>query len=948
LARLAVADRWLLGTLVPLFLACFALHVQEVRRSGLAQLPVWALADRAGGPPTVGGFRIETDSGDSGLRPGDRLLRVGDTDLRGAGHVEFDARVLAETGALGAARLVFERDGVRRETTIRPRPRPHAWTRPLILGLGALLCVAIVLRAPGRPDAQRFALAFLAYATLMSQFYGGPAWQTRLSLWLWNAGGPVVAFLLLRWAALFPAEVPADRRPWRGWPWLGAAGMLAVRASYAWGVPIPPPRVAPVSQALHGAFLLGTLAMLARNYRHAEPVGRRRLKWVLFGAVCSSLPLAGAQLALLAAPDWPHFEQAFALGTAATGLWVGFLVLAIVRANLFDVDRLLSATASLAVVAGTFALGAGWALPEAARGLAPRLAVDEGVLRVLLLASLLAGLALAHRRLRPWLDRALFPDRRLQELAVEQLLRDLPQCATREEVLGLVADRLDGILRPDVCFVYEPAGAHFTAASGEAPPLPARGPLLRALARRTAPLRLEGAGLARAVPDLADAERVALAAAGVRLLVPLRCGKDLAAFVALGARRSGDVYTHGDLTLLETVAAHASAALRHQRDAETIRAERLRGEELASLKAAADEALQRRSRFLAAASHDLRQPLHALAMHASLLRERVGDAEALPLVERIERASTSLAEMFSALLDLSRLDVGAVAPRRGPVALDPLFEDLAGEAGPAALARGLALSWTAGGLAVDSDPVLLGRILRNLLSNAIRYTTQGEVRLVAHADAARVWIAVSDTGPGIAAERHDEILREFVRLQPDAPERGLGLGLAIVDRLTRALGHALEIDSQPGRGSTFRVVAPRVEPPPPAAASPPAPLAGRLVALVDDDLAALAATREVLEGWGCRVVAVASAAEAIGALALRAARPDAILADFRLGGGGGDGVDAIAAIRDACRFEVPAAVLTGETSPSVLRRVRAAGFAHLAKPAAPARLRSLLADLVRA
>ncbi|HSJ98044.1 MAG TPA: hypothetical protein VLC53_13270, partial [Myxococcota bacterium] len=395
MGRLTRADRLLLGTLVPLFACVFALHVHEIRRSGLAQLPVWALADPAGGAPTVGGYRVETDGRDTDLEPGDRLVRVGASDLRGAGYVEFDALALAATGALGEAPLVFERDGVRHETTIRPRPRPYAWTRPLVLALGALLCVAIVVRAPGRPDAQRFALAFLAYAILMAQFYGGPAWETRLSLWLWNLGGPVVAFLLLRWATLFPAEVPAHRRPWRGWPWLGGAGMLAVRASYWWGAPIPPAWVAPASQVLHGGFMVGTIALLARNYAGAEPIGRRRLKWVLSGAALSALPLVGAQLALLLDPDWPGFERAFALGTAATGLWLVFLLVAIVRANAFDVDRLLSATASLAVVGAAFVLGAGWALPEAARSLAAPLAIGEGAMRLLLTLALLGGLALA-------------------------------------------------------------------------------------------------------------------------------------------------------------------------------------------------------------------------------------------------------------------------------------------------------------------------------------------------------------------------------------------------------------------------------------------------------------------------------------------------------------------------------------------------------------------------
>jgi len=498
--------------------------------------------------------------------------------------------------------------------------------------------------------------------------------------------------------------------------------------------------------------------------------------------------------------------------------------------------------------------------------------------------------------------------------------------------------------------VYEREGGRFAVRGAAEPSFAVGGPLLRALERRPAPLPVGGPDFARAVPDLAAAEDAALAAAGVRVLVPLRCGKDLAALVALGPRRSGDVYTHSDLTLLGAVAAKASAELLHRRDAETIRSERLRGEELAALKAAAEQALLRRSRFLAAASHDLRQPLHALAMHASLLRERIGAHPAEPLVERIERAAASLSEMFSALLDLSRLDAGAVEPRPAAVALDPLVEDLCAEAAAAALAKGLKLSSAPSGLAVRSDPVLLGRILRNLVGNAIRYTAHGEVRMAAQADGARVAIEVADTGPGIPAERHDEIFREFVRLDPDGPEPGLGLGLSIVDRLARTLGHELQIDSAPGRGTTFRLLAPRAEPPAAAPAAPPAPLAGRVVVLVDDDLGVLAATREVLEGWGCRVIAAASAGDAIEALARRGVRPHAILADFRLGGAAGaagDGLDAIAAIRSACRADLPAAVLTGETTPAVIRRVRAAGLAQLTKPATPARLRALLAELVR-
>ncbi len=941
-------DRLLLGILVPIFLVCFALHVHEVRRSGLAQLPVWALADPGGGQPTVGGYRVETDSTGSDLLPGDRLLRVGDTDLRGAGYVEFDARALEAVGVAGEAPLVFERGGVRHETTIRARPRPYAWSRSLVIGIGALLLVLIVLRAPGRPDAQRFALAMLGYAILMSQFYGGPAWKTRTSLWLWNAGGPLVGLLLLRWARLFPSEVPAAARAWWGWPWAGAAGMLAVRTSYWWGVPIEPRHLAVASQALHGGFLLGAVALLARNYAYAEPIGRRRLKWVLYGAAISGSPLASAQLALLAWPDWDGFDVAFALGTAAAGTWAVFLLVAIVRAGAFDIDRLLSATASVALLGVAFIGTVALAVPELASLVAAEAPIGESAARLLVMVGLLALLAPAYRRLRPWLDAGLFPARRIQEEGVEQLLRDLSQCKSSDQVLDLVAARLDGIVSPESCDVYAAEAGRFAIRGGHPGSwLPAEGPLPRALARHPAPLRVTESELARAAPELAPEEAAALVASGTRVLLPLRCGKDLAAIVALGPRRSADVYTDSDLTLLGAVGAKASAELLHLRDAETIRAERVRAEELAVLKSAADEVLRRRSRFLAAASHDLRQPLHALAMYTSLLRERIGGDDAGALIEQIERSTSSLSEMFASLLDLSRLDAGAVEPRVGPVALDPLLTELCAEAIPAAEVKGLKLRHTPCDVAVRSDPVLLGRILRNLLENAVRYTERGEVRVEARAAGARVVVEIADTGPGIPLDRQQMVFQEFVRLAPGAASRGLGLGLAIVDRLARTLGHPLELDSEPGRGSVFRLALEGAAlPGAGAGGSRPTALRGRVIVLVDDDLAVLGATREVLESWGCRVVAARSTQEACEALSLRALEPDVILADYRLGERD-TGLAAIAAIRGACGREIPAAVLTGETIDGVGRKIREHGLAQLVKPIAPARLRALLAELTR-
>jgi CheY-like chemotaxis protein/two-component sensor histidine kinase len=333
-------------------------------------------------------------------------------------------------------------------------------------------------------------------------------------------------------------------------------------------------------------------------------------------------------------------------------------------------------------------------------------------------------------------------------------------------------------------------------------------------------------------------------------------------------------------------------------------------------------------------------------MVASLLAERVGTGEPQALVERLQRSAESLSEMFTSLLDLSRLDAGAVEPRPVPLALDPLLEDLCAELAPAAEAKGLKLHRDESGLAVESDPVLLGRILRNLLANAIRYTVRGEVRVAARRRGSRVVVEVADTGPGIAPGLQSQVFREFVRLEPGSGDGGLGLGLSIVERLAQALGHEVAIDSEPGRGATFRVTLSASRLPRRAPVPAAADLEGRVVLLVDDDLAVLAATRDLLAGWGCRVVAAASTSEALEALECRGIRPEALLVDYRLAGAA-TGLDVVAALRAAFGGSLAAALLTGETTSEVMERIRASGLPLLVKPAAPARLRALLAELLR-
>jgi signal transduction histidine kinase/FixJ family two-component response regulator len=358
-------------------------------------------------------------------------------------------------------------------------------------------------------------------------------------------------------------------------------------------------------------------------------------------------------------------------------------------------------------------------------------------------------------------------------------------------------------------------------------------------------------------------------------------------------------------------------------------------------RAAAETANRAKSQFLAAASHDLRQPLHAMGLFSAALSAKARDAEMKPLATSIHASVEALECLFGQLLDLSRLDAGALTPERGEVPLAPLFERLAIAFAPQAAARGLALRIVPTVWSVDSDPLLLERILRNLLANALRYTRSGGVVLGARRRGASVRIDVVDTGIGIADLDRERIFDEFVRVGGSARDeagRGLGLGLAIVRRLCALLDHPLALLSTPGRGSRFSVTAPRVakrrrraavttherE-----AATDGPRFAGRTVAVVDDDPAVVAAMSALFASWGARVAGGNDAEAALEVLG--EAAPDLIVADLRLADGG-SGIAAIAEIRRACGETMPALIVSGDTSDDATAEARAAGVTLLSKP----------------
>lgn len=367
---------------------------------------------------------------------------------------------------------------------------------------------------------------------------------------------------------------------------------------------------------------------------------------------------------------------------------------------------------------------------------------------------------------------------------------------------------------------------------------------------------------------------------------------------------------------------------------------------------AAEAAEQSRARFLAAASHDLRQPAHALGLYTAALRAGPLAPQQAEIAERMQGSLAALDGLFAALMDLSRIDAGAVLPQWDTVALAPLLRRLADEWAPQAEAKGLRLALHVSDPAAHAvtDAVLLERVVRNLLGNAVKYTAEGGVLLALRLrhnrrGQAQLRIEVWDSGVGIPAADQDRVFEEFFqRPEAQAAERrsGLGLGLAIVQRLARLLQLRVRLHSRPGHGSVFFVegLTPAGEVPRAAASSRRTSrrLAGLLVAVLEDDADVRDAMRRLLQLWECRVVDGADAAELQGRLHTP---PQVLLADLRLAGGR-TGVTEVQRLHEAWGVAVPVLWISGETAPAGLRAGLPEDATVLTKPVSPARVRAWL------
>jgi two-component system, sensor histidine kinase len=373
--------------------------------------------------------------------------------------------------------------------------------------------------------------------------------------------------------------------------------------------------------------------------------------------------------------------------------------------------------------------------------------------------------------------------------------------------------------------------------------------------------------------------------------------------------------------------------------------------DLNAQKAAAEEANAAKSRFLASASHDLRQPVHALGLFAGALKHEKLPTRAADIAEHIDGAVETLDKLFVALLDVSKLDAGVVQAE--PRALDAgaMLARLGEEMRGTAEEKGLVLDIHAPTAWVRSDPILLERIVRNLMSNAVRYTRAGRVlAAVRVAGRKRASIEVWDTGPGIPESQRAMIFEEFYRAEPkDRRSEGLGLGLAIVKRLCNLMDHPIELKSITGSGSLFRISVPVAQVPAlsaPMAAPDIVMEGGARIWVIDDDPTILSAMEAILGAWGHHVVATATGAEMIEAFERDHEAPNAILCDWQLAAGE-NGIHVLQELRAKIGHDVPSALITGETDPEKLREAQGSGFPILHKPLGKAQLRALVGNLVR-
>lgn len=376
--------------------------------------------------------------------------------------------------------------------------------------------------------------------------------------------------------------------------------------------------------------------------------------------------------------------------------------------------------------------------------------------------------------------------------------------------------------------------------------------------------------------------------------------------------------------------------------------------ELARARARQEKQQSELTRFLAVASHDLRQPMHALNLYLGALTAFELPEQARPLLANVTQCAHIMDEMFLALLDLSRLDAEVVLPHIERFPIATLLSRLAVEFTPQANAKGIEMHIPPSAAWVETDAALVEQILRNLVANAVRYTEAGSIAIVCGSHGDELRVAIHDTGIGISSHQQESVFEEFNQVGNAGRDRtkGLGLGLAIVRRLCRLLGVPITLLSAVGQGSTFSIDLPQVKGQRAAAAPDMTraancePFHGKMVVVVDDEESIIDAMRVLIEQWGCLVVTAASGEEAVAKLGGAGRLPDALICDWRLRQNE-SGFDVIRTLREEFNHVIPALLVTADTSPKHIQEMLASGLPVLYKPVNADALRVALDQILQ-
>jgi class 3 adenylate cyclase len=571
LSRLAPLDKALVLILVPIWVVCFTLGVRkQVRGGGTAVLGL-SVEDALSYPALTGEFARFIHPFDplaeAGLRAGDRLIRLGDADLRGVGTLGFTARAHEQGERVLSVPLVFEREGERRETSLALAD--PSIQRPVLAVSFAFAASALflLLRARLTTSVRAYFYLGMCWALTSSNFSGSPllyyAWYG-----IFVAGNTVLFPLTFHFLFRFPDNCAPEGRWHRIWPWFFAVnGLFTALIFSSWSKP--------GQIGSNATIALGVVAILAvatRKYLRTDLVARRQMKWVLFGIYCAALPpgLAAAVSAYDPRLGWLYFPSFWAVPLCPL-----FGVISIVRFNLFDIDRLLSVMASYNILLVLLVGGGLVVVPRMAEAASALVGIDPGTGQVVLSLLLAAVLIPAHRRLRPRIDRVFFKERYSLDQGIAQLLPTLSTCPDGRELTARVGSGLHGLLRPEVCVVYTNLEESYAPVfvKGRAVPsaFEADSPLIGTLRGRRAPLSLSDAGRYPDEAPLGPFDRAALETLQAEVVVPVRQDDALVAFLCLGPKGSGDVYTSTDLSLLTAVAEKMATELRRFDQEVTVR-----------------------------------------------------------------------------------------------------------------------------------------------------------------------------------------------------------------------------------------------------------------------------------------------------------------------------------------------------------------------------------------